>query len=220
MPWSIVHTKYSIHPVQHTLSTAYTEYCLYCVLQYTKINCLPHPPSLSTLGRPCCTQFCTFAHVRVNHWIESQLPSHLHPELPPPEWLPPSSLPILLDYGLQVHLQSRSITATMAIPKLARLQPRSWHTNGSKCISKLARWKPPRLSPDSLDYGLQVHTFTAYKCISKLARSQPPSVSWNTLDYSLHVRRMSAAKCISKLGQSHPPNTSLKSDSGCTQIQG
>jgi len=67
--------------------------------------------------------------------------------------------------------------------------------------SKLARSRPPSVSPNSLDYGLQVH-------ISKLARSCPPSVSPNSLDYSLqvhlHTRLITASKCISKLGRLRP----------------
>jgi hypothetical protein len=53
-------------------------------------------------------------------------------------------------HHLQVLLQSQSIMA-------------------SKCISTLARSRPPR---ESLSY-----TITASKCISKLARSRPPSAS-------------------------------------------
>jgi len=53
----------------------------------------------------------------------------------------------------------------------------------SKCISKLARSQPPRVSLNSQDYGLQVCTMTASKYISKLARSWPPSASPNSLDH-------------------------------------
>jgi len=96
---------------------------------------------------------------------------------------PPSVSPNSLDHGLQVYLQTRSITA-------------------SKCISKLARSRPPSVSPDSLDYGLQVRTIMASMCISKLARSQPPSASLSSLDLSLKVhlqtRSITASKCISE----------------------
>jgi len=100
-----------------------------------------------------------------------------------------------------VHVQTRSITASKCICRLARLRPASSHDHGlqvhlqthliaashcifefnsvsaSKCISKLARSWPPSVSPDPLDYGLQVRTIMASKCISKLARSWPPSAS-------------------------------------------
>jgi len=148
---STAYTEYSIHP-----STAYTEYCIHCVLHHPNSNCLPHPASLSSLSTPCCTQFYTFPQLRVDQWIESQLLSRLPPKLPPVDWPPPCTPPISLDHGLQVHIQTSSITA-------------------SKCISKLAQSQPPSVFPNSHDYGhqvyLQTHTITAFKCISKLARS-------------------------------------------------
>jgi len=112
---------------------------------------------------------------------------------------------------LQVLVQSRSITA-------------------SKCICKLARSRPPSAYPNSLDNGLQVHlqtrSITAIKCISrlarlrpasshhhglqvhisKLARSRPPSVSSNSLDYRLQVhlqsRSITASEYISEFTRS------------------
>jgi len=110
MPWLIVNTEYSTHRVQHSLSTAYTAY-----RHHPKIDCLPLPASLSSLGRPCCTQFPTFPQLRVKQWIESHLLSHLPPELQPAVWPPPSTPPISLDRGLQVHLQTQSITASKCI---------------------------------------------------------------------------------------------------------
>jgi len=69
---------------------------------------------------------------------------------------------------LQVYLQTRSITA-------------------SKCISKLAQSQPPSVSPNSLDYSHQVPTITASKCISEFTRSWPPSACLSSLDLSLQV---------------------------------
>jgi len=43
--------------------------------------------------------------------------------------------------------------------------------------SKLVRSRPPSVSPNSLDYVLQVHWIKESKCIFKLARSQPPGTS-------------------------------------------
>jgi len=45
------------------LNTAYTEYCIHCVLHHPKIDCLPLPASLSSLSRPWCPQFSTFPHL-------------------------------------------------------------------------------------------------------------------------------------------------------------
>jgi hypothetical protein len=85
-----------------------------------------------------------------------------------------------------VHLQTRSIT-----------------------VSKLARLRPPSVSPLSLDHGIQVPTIMASKCIYTLARSLPPSASPNSLDPSLQFhlqnRSIAASKCICKLTRLQPP---------------
>jgi len=78
-----------------------------------------------------------------------------------------------------MYLQTRSITA-------------------SKCISKLAQSRPRSVSPDSLDSGLQVRTIMASKCISKLARSWPLSASLSSLDLSLQVHLWVHSISVSK----------------------
>jgi len=153
----------SSHRVQHTLSAAFTEYCIHCVRHHHKMDCLPLPASLSSLARPCCTQFSTLPQLQVNQWIESELPSHLPPKRPPPDWPPPSSPSISLNHGLQVHLQTGSITASM-------------------CISKLAWLRRP---PSSHDYGLQVHPQTSSNTASKLAGSRPRNASLSSLDHGV-----------------------------------
>jgi len=81
---------------------------------------------------------------------------------------PPSASANTLDHSLQVHLQTRPITAT-------------------KCISKLARLRPP----SSHDLGLQVHLWVysilASKCISEFTRSRPPTAYLNSLNHGLQV---------------------------------
>jgi len=83
----------------------------------------------------------------------------------------------------------------------------------SKYSSNLARSWPPSVSPDSLDYGLQVRTIMASKCISKPARCWPPSASLSSLDLSLQVhiqtRSITASKCISEFTRSTSPSASL-----------
>ena len=96
--------------------------------------------------------------------------------------LPPSTHPNSLDYGLQVHLQTRSIAA-------------------SKCISKLTQSLPPSASRNSLNRGLQVHLQTRLITASKFTRSWPPSAD-------LQTRSIVASKCISKLARSRPPSAS------------
>ena len=222
MPWSRINTDCSIHWVQHTPSTAHIEYCIHRILHHPKIDCLPLPASLSALSRPCCTQFSTFPRLRVKQWIESQLLSHLPPNLPPSDQLPPSTPRILIDHGLQVQLQTRSITASKCISEILdlglQMHLQTCSITASKCISEFH------------DLGLQVHLQTrsimASKCISKHILSRPPSAS---LSYSISAFKcmsnhalsrapsasrsytISASKCISKLSQSWPPSSSLSS---------
>ena len=131
MRWSRVNTEHSIHRVLYTPSTLYTGYCIYRILHHLKIDCLPLPASLPALSGPCCTQFSTFPQLRVDQWIESRLPSHMPPRLPPPDSLPPDwppsdqSPPILIDHGHQVHLQTRSMTAYKCILEFTRSRPPS-----------------------------------------------------------------------------------------------
>jgi len=115
-----------------------------------------------------------------------------------------------LNLVLQLHLQTRSITASKCISKLARLRPPQVHLQTpsitiSDCISKFTRSRPPSVSPNTLDYRLQVH------------RSRPPSVFPNTLDYRLQVhlqsRSITASECISeftRLSFSGAPRIALK----------
>jgi len=244
MPWSRVNTEYSVHRVQHTPSTAYTEYSIHRVKHtlntayteysihrvqhtlssaYTAYCIFPRStvprsqPVFSALSGPCCTKFSTFPQLRVNQWIECQLPPHMPPDLLPPDSLPPDWLPpdwapsdqsppdqpppstpsILIDYGLQVYLPTRSITA-------------------SKCISEFTWSRPPSASPNSLNYNLQVHLW-----VHLISRS--PSASSNLLDRGLQVHlwvnSISVSKCISKHAQSWPPISPSKSDGGCAEIQ-
>jgi len=110
---------------------------------------------------------------------------------------------------LQVLLQSRSIIACY------------------KCISKLARSRPPSASPNSLDHGLQVqlsvHSITASKCISKLARSRHPSAALSSLDLGLQVHLQTpwimASKCSSQFTRSWPPSASPNSLDHGLQVQ-
>ena len=119
-------------------------------------------------------------------WIASKYSSKLRLS-----W-PPSASPNSLYYSLQTS----SITASKCISKLARLRPPSAYLQtrlitASKCISKLARSRPPNISPHSLNCGLQVHlqtrSITSPKCISKFAQLQPPCSSTNSLDHDLRV---------------------------------
>jgi hypothetical protein len=94
---------------------------------------------------------------------------------------------------LQVLVQSRSITA-------------------SKCISELARLRPPSSHEHGLQVHLQTRSITASKCISEFTRSTSPSASLSSLDLSLQVhiqtRSITASKCISEFTRSTSPSAS------------
>jgi len=141
------------------------------------------------------SQFYTFPQLWVNQSIGAQLPWHLPPELPPPDWLPRNTPPISLDHALQVLLQTRSMKI-------------------SECITQFTQSRPPSVSPNSLDHTLQVYlqnrSITASKfaqswfskCISTVARSRPRSSS-------LSSPTLSVVKCWSLEGGQPIINTPL-----------
>jgi len=104
-------------------------------------------------------------------------------------WPPSGITPNSLDYGLQVYLQTRSITAC-------------------KCNSELARLRPPSSHEHGLQVHLQTRSILASKCISEFTRSTSPSASLSSLDLRLQVHlcvhSISVSKCISNtLDQVH-----------------
>jgi len=153
MAWSWVDTEYSIHRVQHTLSTALKD-CLSSLhshdyeltpewsFSFRRASIHDRPPSASSPWE-------LKGKVTLSHSLGCELTNWWNTVSAP--GAPSIDCP-------QVLVQSCSITA-------------------SKCISKLARLRPP----SSHDHGLQVHLQTrsimASKCISQLARSRPPSTS-------------------------------------------
>jgi len=67
-----------------------------------------------------------------------------------------------------VYLQTRRITAfKFAISWTPSAYLQTGSIAGSKCISKLARSRPPSASPNSLDHGLKVHLSTGSITASK-----------------------------------------------------
>jgi len=199
-----VKSSLSISPCHHhelTLSAAYTKYSIHRVQRTPEIVCRPFILTISSWP--------------LNVALASGVPPHRSTatgqfsirasKLKSPSHIPTvaSYLPDELSSGapsidrLQVLVQTRLITA-------------------SKFISKLARSRPPSVSPDSIDHGLQVHlwvhSISASQCISKLARSWPPSASLNYLHLGLPVhlqtRLITASKCISKLARSGAPSVS------------
>ena len=106
---------------------------------------------------------------------------------------PASASPNSLDHGLQVYLQTRSITSC-------------------KCISELARLRPPSSHEHGLQVHLQARSITASTCISEFTRSTSPSASLSSLELSLQVhiqtRSITASKCISEFTRSTCPSAS------------
>jgi hypothetical protein len=130
---------------------------------------------------------------------------------------PPSPRPISHDHGLQVHLQTCSITAAKGFPKLAGLWPRSSHHSGlqvylqtpsiraSRCISRLASLRLASVYHPCLLVVLQTRSIRISECISKLTPSRASSVSRNMLDHGLQVylqtRSIMASECLSEFSR-------------------
>jgi len=118
-------------------------------------------------------------------------------------WLPPSTRPNSLDYGLQV----RTIMASKCIfPNSLDHSLQVYLQTGWITASNFARSWPPSASTHSLDHGLQVHLqthlITAFKCISKLAWLRPPSSLDNGLQVHLQTHPITASECISEFTRS------------------
>jgi len=143
-----------------------------------------------------------------------------------------------LDLGLQLHLWTRSITASKCIFKLAgsrwsrpqRQSPNSLdHGPQSASPNSLGHGLPVHLwvhsmlacdaSPTSLNHGLRVHLWVhsipASKWISKLAQLRSPSASLSSLNLGLQLhlqtRLIAANKSICKLARSRSWSVSLSS---------
>jgi len=88
-----------------------------------------------------------------------------------------------LSLGLQLHLQTRSITA-------------------SKCISEFTQSRSPMASPNLLDHGCGVyrwvHSISLTSWIYKLARSPPRSAPLSSLDPGLEVHLWTCSITASK----------------------
>jgi len=97
-------------------------------------------------------------------------------------------------------LQTHSITASMCISNLARLQPPWSHDHGhqghlqtrsettSKCISKLARLRLPSLHDHGLQVHLQTRSITSSKRMFEPAQTWPCSASLSSFDHGVVKR--------------------------------
>ena len=193
---SAAYAECSIRRVQHTPSAVYTEYSIHLRLSVVR--------SFSQFRKSPFPQF------RVN-----QTRNRVSvPGAPPIDRLS-------IDY-LQVLIYSPSIIACCkCISKLDRSQlgvHLCVHSiSASKCMSKLARSRPPSASLSSLNLGLQLHlptcSITASQCISEFTQCWSPIASPTLLDHGLKVRLQTrwimASECISEFTWSRPRSASL-----------
>ena len=114
------------------------------------------------------------------------------PDQPPPDQPTPNTPPIWNEHGLQVHLQTRSMTA-------------------AKCITKLAQSRPWSASLSSLDLGLKLDLYSRSITASKFALTRTPTLLDYAVAMHLCIHLMSASKCISIVAWIWPPSTSLSS---------
>jgi len=210
---STAYTEYSIHRVQHTLCTAYTQYSIHRVQHtpstaYTvySIHPVQHTPSTAH------PEYCILPTVFVfpaffDYKLTPQCSFSFRCASP---WELKGKVTFSHSHGCELtnwgkesqHLVCRLSTASKYSSKLVWLRPAS-------ACSKLTRLRPP----NSLDHGLQVYlqplSIPASQWISKLVRSWPQSASPKLLDhgFQLHLqpRSIAASRCISKVARSPPP---------------
>jgi len=163
---STAYTEYSMHQVQHTPSTAYTVYSTHRVQHTPNIVCLPFilmitswplnvastssmPPYTINRHHPAFNEKLngkvTLSHSHCcelpNWWIESQHSA----------CCPSTTSKYSLDY-------SWPVLTIMA----------------SKCISKLARLRPPSLHDHVIEVHCETRSITASECISEFTQSSFP----------------------------------------------
>ena len=152
MPWLWVHPEYSIHRVQHTPSTAPTQDCLSS----------PHSDDYTS------TPECSFSFWR----------SSLHNRLPS------ASSPWALECKVTL---SHSNGCKLTNWWIKSLHPAHGSSTTSKYSFNLAPLWPPSVSPNLLDYGLQVNLQTRSTMTCKFTQSWPPSASSKLLGHDLGV---------------------------------
>ena len=136
---STAYTEYSVHQVQHTASTAYSEYS---ILQVKHTLCTAYN-AYCIIPKSTVSRYHPVTHLSADHVVLNSLHSHnhkltndqslssCHTSLPT-YLLQTDSLQVLLqahlDHSLQVHLYTRSIIVSRCVSKLSQLRlPSSLH---------------------------------------------------------------------------------------------
>ena len=192
------------HDHKFTPSTAYAEYTIHRVQHPPRMVCLPFILTImswplngaSTSAVPPSTIDC---HQPALH-ESSKLQSACH-----------------IPTGASELTDELSLNTRRAIHQPASsTHPISLDHSFKLHISNLSRSWPPSVSPDLLDYGLQVCTIMASKCISKLCWLWPPSshdhglqcISPNSLDQGIQVYLQPRSIADSKFARSRSPSAS------------
>jgi len=149
MPWLWVDTKYSIHQVPHTLSTASTQdylsflhsheyeltpecrFSFQCASLHGRLTSASSPWESKGKVTLLHSHGCKLTNWRIDSQHLARRPSTASKYLSNlARSEPPSVSPNSLNHGLQVHLQTRSITASKCISRLAPFRPASSHDHG------------------------------------------------------------------------------------------
>jgi len=204
----------SWHRVQHTLSTAYTNYSIHQVQHPPKISCLPcilmitcWPLNVASVtGMPPykidCHQLALHDRSKVK-WLchipmaasqltDEQSLSTQHTV----RQMPPSTCPISHYHIFEVYLQTHLITASKYISPFSLDHVLEVYRQTCSITDFRVAWSWP---PNKY---LQTHSITASKCISNVSPPWPPSFVDHSLQVYLPIRLITASKCVSSFTRS------------------
>jgi len=95
----------------------------------------------------------------------------------------------------------------LSISWMESLQPARLRMTASKCLSNLARSRPPNSHHHGVQVHHRTHSITASQCISTLAWPWPQSASLSSLDNSLQVYLQTRSIMASQYAWLQPPSS-------------